>query len=291
MYPVTAGGGGGAASQSANLTQGTMVYGFFLDGHDAQQPVIMGVLGYNQTSFSPVERYISDTCNKGQPFDGYGPEDKIPLTHIKESPEEVIDPVTKEPSSGPSEKVNQPGSPTSTITKASAVSEDVADTASKLEKEDSEDPTALKQPQRCNKDDGQQGMKTEIMKHMREIQRLQSLADGWVAAVNGKVEGVQERIQKIIESLTSKIVGFVKSVINKVRGFAIRTIENLSKDAYTLVFPNQDQKLNQAQNKIMDTLSCLFDKIIAGLMDLVGGILGDVSEQVPSIQLNVSSVE
>ena len=279
MYPVTAGGGGGAASQSANLTQGTMVYGFFLDGHDAQQPVIMGVLGYNQTSFSPVERYISDTCNKGQPFDGYGPEDKIPLTHIKESPEEVIDPVTKEPSSGPSEKVNQPGSPTSTITKASAVSEDVADTASKLEKEDSEDPTALKQPQRCNKDDGQQGMKTEIMKHMREIQRLQSLADGWVAAVNGKVEGVQERIQKIIESLTSKIVGFVKSVINKVRGFAIRTIENLSKDAYTLVFPNQDQKLNQAQNKIMDTLSCLFDKIIAGLMDLVGGILGDVSEQ------------
>ena len=29
----------------------------------------------------------------------------------------------------------------------------------------------------------------------------------------------------------------------------------------------------------MDTLSCLFDKIIAGLMDLVGGILGDVSEQ------------
>ena len=279
MYPVTAGGGGGAASQSANLTQGTMVYGFFLDGHDAQQPVIMGVLGYNQTSFSPVERYISDTCNKGQPFDGYGPEDKVPMTHVKESPEEVIDPVTKEPSSGPSEKLNQPGSPTSSILKSSAIGEDVADTASKLEKEDSEDPTALKQPQRCNKDDGQQGMKTEIMKHMREIQRLQSLADGWVAAVNGKVEGVQERIQKIIESLTSKIVGFVKSVINKVRGFTIRTIENLSKDAYTLVFPNQDQKLNQAQNKIMDTLSCLFDKIIAGLMDLVGGILGDVSEQ------------
>lgn len=279
MYPVTAGGGGGAASQSANLTQGTMVYGFFLDGHDAQQPVIMGVLGYNQTAFSPVERYISDTCNKGQPFDGYGPEDKVPMTHVKESPEEVIDPVTKEPSSGPSEKLNQPGSPTSSILKSSAIGEDVADTASKLEKEDSEDPTALKQPQRCNKDDGQQGMKTEIMKHMREIQRLQSLADGWVAAVNGKVEGVQERIQKIIESLTSKIVGFVKSVINKVRGFTIRTIENLSKDAYTLVFPNQDKTLNQAQNKVMDLLSCLFDKIIAGLMDLVGGILGDVSEQ------------
>ena len=280
MYPVTAGGGGGAASQSANLTQGTMVYGFFLDGHDAQQPVIMGVLGYNQTAFSPVERYISDTCNKGQPFDGYGPEDKVPMTHVKETPEEVIDPVTKKPSSGPSEKVNQPGSPTASVIKSSAIGEDVADTASSLEKEDSEDPSALKQPSRCNKDDGQQGMKTEIMKHMREIQRLNSLAQGWVAAVNGEIEGIQERINKIIDSLTQKIVGFVKSIVNKVRGFAIRTIENLSKDAYTLVFPNQDQKLNQAQNKVMDLLSCLFDKIIAGLLDLIGGILGDVSSKI-----------
>ena len=279
MYPVTAGGGGGAASQSANLTQGTMVYGFFLDGHDAQQPVIMGVLGYNQTSFSPVERYITDTCNKGQPFDGYGPEDKVPMTHIKESPEEVIDPVTKQPSSGPSEKVNQPGAPSSSVLKSSAIAEDVADTASKLEKEDSEDPSSLKQPQRCNKDDGQQGMMTEIMKHMREIQRLNALAQGWVAAVNGEVEGVQERINKIIDSLTLKIVGFVKSIINKVRGFTIRTVENLAKDAYTLVFPNQDQKLNQAQNMVMDLLSCLFDKIIAGLLALIGGILGDVAEQ------------
>ena len=47
MYPVTAGGGGRASSQTANLTQGTWVFGFFIDGENAQQPVIMGCLGYN----------------------------------------------------------------------------------------------------------------------------------------------------------------------------------------------------------------------------------------------------
>ena len=58
MYPVTAGGGGGAASQSANLTQGTMVYGFFLDGHDAQQPVIMGVLGYQAPTITSFRIWV-----------------------------------------------------------------------------------------------------------------------------------------------------------------------------------------------------------------------------------------
>jgi hypothetical protein len=47
MYPVTAGGGQGASSQTPNLRQGNMVFGFFLDGQEQQVPVIMGVLGNN----------------------------------------------------------------------------------------------------------------------------------------------------------------------------------------------------------------------------------------------------
>ena len=36
MYPVTAGGGGRGSSQSANITQGTFVFGWFLDGEDVR---------------------------------------------------------------------------------------------------------------------------------------------------------------------------------------------------------------------------------------------------------------
>jgi hypothetical protein len=53
MYPVTAGGGQAGASQTPNLRQGNMVFGFFLDGQEQQVPVIMGVLGNNaQTRLS-----------------------------------------------------------------------------------------------------------------------------------------------------------------------------------------------------------------------------------------------
>ena len=47
MLPVTAGVSGGAIS-APNLRLGDFVQGYFLDGEDAQQPVIMGVIGYNQ---------------------------------------------------------------------------------------------------------------------------------------------------------------------------------------------------------------------------------------------------
>ena len=48
MLPVTAGAGSGGASQSPNLRQGNFVHGFFLDGEDAQHPIITGVFGYNE---------------------------------------------------------------------------------------------------------------------------------------------------------------------------------------------------------------------------------------------------
>ena len=54
MYPVTAGGGTGAKLETANLRQGMFVFGFFMDGEDGQQPVIMGVVGTNSHTASDV---------------------------------------------------------------------------------------------------------------------------------------------------------------------------------------------------------------------------------------------
>ena len=66
MYPVTGGGGQAKAGGTANLRQGNMVFGFFLDGQDQQVPVIMGVLGNNAQT--PLATQIgSDTVTNTQP--------------------------------------------------------------------------------------------------------------------------------------------------------------------------------------------------------------------------------
>ena len=71
MYPVTAGALSGSAGETPNLRKGNFVYGFFLDGEDAQQPVIMGVVGYNQyTSIVKNE----NKCMPFVPFLGYSKE-------------------------------------------------------------------------------------------------------------------------------------------------------------------------------------------------------------------------
>ena len=66
MLPVTAGVSGGGQG-TPNLRQGDFVQGFFLDGEDGQQPVIVGVLGYNQ--YTAVMKNIPDTGFL--PFSGY----------------------------------------------------------------------------------------------------------------------------------------------------------------------------------------------------------------------------
>ena len=73
MYPVTAGGGGRGNYESSALVAGTFVFGFFLDGDDAQQPVIMGCLGYNDyaqtmTTLSERRPFV--------PYSGYSVKDR-----------------------------------------------------------------------------------------------------------------------------------------------------------------------------------------------------------------------
>ena len=50
MYPVTAGAYLQASGQTPMIRQGNIVFGFFLDGPEQQQPVIMGVMGNNSQS-------------------------------------------------------------------------------------------------------------------------------------------------------------------------------------------------------------------------------------------------
>ena len=47
MYPVTAGGYQTNSGETPNIRQGNIVFGFFLDGSEKDQPIIMGVLGNN----------------------------------------------------------------------------------------------------------------------------------------------------------------------------------------------------------------------------------------------------
>ena len=68
MYPVTAGGGQMNSWMSSNLRQGTMVFGFWMDGKDMQVPIIMGCLGNNaQTALGTKIGKVDNSVTNTQP--------------------------------------------------------------------------------------------------------------------------------------------------------------------------------------------------------------------------------
>ena len=73
MYPITACGGQRGARQTPNISQGNFVFGFFMDGQDQQQPVIMGILGNNaQTQLATeIVSDVSDTQPGNLGFGGW----------------------------------------------------------------------------------------------------------------------------------------------------------------------------------------------------------------------------
>ena len=121
---------------------------------------------------------------------------------------------------------------------------------------------------------------TDVRKSIKKIQRLQSLSNGWVTYVNGEIGDLQADIDREYGELTKKITRYVKSTINKVRGYTINKINAEAKKAYYLAFPNQDSKINKAQNTVMDTVSCLFDKVVSGLIGLIGGAIRELANKI-----------
>ena len=271
MLPVTAGGGTGGASQSVSLHQGTFVYGFFLDGEDAQQPVIMGILGYNQYTQVPK----SAPSARLLPFDGkygIGSDDKVPTQNIRETPSAAKE-AGGQAAVVPSPKVDAPKPSTSGLIITCAQSESLTDICSKNQKDDGEKSSAIPKTQRCDKQSGMAGISVEVLNALQSIQEISAKATGWAAAVNGKIDTIQAEIDSKVEMLTKKVSEFVKWIINEIRSYTIEKIQNTAKDLYYLVFPNKRPKILEAQKKGMDLVSCLIDKIIGGLIGLIGAAI------------------
>ena len=66
LLPATAGSGGAGVYRSTRLTPGDSVFGFFLDGDDAQLPVILGIFGRASTP-TPLGPYTRPFV----PYTGY----------------------------------------------------------------------------------------------------------------------------------------------------------------------------------------------------------------------------
>lgn len=293
MYPVTAGSGGGTTSESATIRQGNFVFGFFLDGEEGQVPVIMGIIGYNQ--YTAVMRNVPPV--PFLPFDGYEKLDRRAQNAIKEVNEKPAAIQVKPPGTtggGSPEKLTAPGTTPSQASPSTAnpnagqetMTTDVVGqnqgkhlAVDKSQELDAAIATHQSKVRRCGPNQ-MKGIQLDIKNLTQKIELINRDVQKWGNEQKELINTKQEKIQKAMDEATKFVSEKVKWVIKELRKNTIEKVNNAVKDTYFLFFPNERPKVKKAQDKALQGISCLFDKIIKGLHKLVGGFLKDLVSKI-----------
>ena len=274
MYPVTAGGGSGGSSQSANIRQGTFVFGFFLDGQDAQNPIIMGVLGYN--SYTNVTKSIPPVGFI--PFDGHG-ENSVAEFNVKEKPEVPPANQTGTPSQAAATTATPTGPrPPAAATIKNSVEEGTQTVADKGQLDDGKRKSPIARPDRCEKANVT-GIQKSIQNTIKDIEDLQGKLTKWENAATGKLNAINQEIQKKIANAAKDISKFVKDIIGAIRQYVTEKTNNIMKDIYYALFPNERPNAQKGVKKAVSTLYCMFNKIISNLLKMIGRFLAQILDR------------
>jgi len=265
MLPVTAGVSGGGQG-TPNLRRGDFVQGFFMDGEDGQQPVIIGVLGYNQ--YTAVMKNIPDTGFI--PFSGYTVKDQVPQYAL---------PTVEEEAKGVAEDVDLSKTNNKKVLESNVAQAGRDDGASLEQKKNEEKPNTVTKESRCEKAPVG-AIQTKAKNMIAEIQRVKKTKTDWMTKVSTKIDNVEAEIDKITDNAIKDITVDVKKITQGIQENALNKVnESLSK-TYDKVFPSQLGELKNKVEEANDELACAFKNIMKNLTGMVGGFLKQMIDKV-----------
>lgn len=268
MYPVTAGGGGRGSSQNANITQGTFVFGWFMDGEDAQLPIIMGVLGHND--YTAVMREVSPT--RFIPFSGYPEQD--PVHGSERSTLQVRgkqgggtpanNQVTRQDNAEGDSTNNQ----LTESAQVGASSEIIADAVP-------EPKEPLPVTSECEKAPTN-AMIVQLTNVMKEIQRINQMIYDAQAAITAGVADAQAYIDNLIKKATNAVSAAMKWIFTEIEKFVLNKLNFVIRNTFSIIPPDLKENLRLAVEASNDVIACLFKRLINELPGMIGGFLGDL---------------
>jgi len=269
MMPVTAGSGGGQFAQSANIKQGDVVVGFFLDGDDAQIPMIMGSFG--KTQYTPTNGYTSPFV----PFTGHTNEaSKVP-TQVLASTESTGQGNTNQPTprSGLSEKQVSK-------LKASGSSTEAVEGI----------PTAngivVKYGHPCDEGD----FVSSVTGVLENLSNVLSEGTNFLQDVQQAIKKIQNLVQglvgKLFRKLYDKLIPLIKEGLEKLYSSVFKsTLESIG-DIPGASDIAESAGLD-AQELMLAPVNELQNQILCGAGKVVLGIIGTITEMVESTVMQI----
>jgi hypothetical protein len=256
VMPVTAGSGLGGFYDTPALSSGSVVTGFFLDGMAGQEPYIDGVL-INSNNEVPKEQpkdeigglqLFNQTYKEGSPETGaFVPTNLIGTQEYWKVIQSIGD------------KINLGDGAIQAWTEQDL---------------DRKKPTPLASP--CKTDNSPfKGIQTTIKNLLNDIQNYDTIAE----IFGGGNPNREAFIQKILDIATGDIVGYVKNLFDSIRGYAYTVIADEAKKRMPFLFPSEIPEFTQKVNEGNNILSCLFNKLVRQLPNLIRNILSGLLDK------------
>ena len=275
MYPVTAGSGDAGASHTSNITQGTFVFGFFLDGEDAQQPVIMGCIGYNE--YQEVMEKVPAIGFK--PF--YGLDKKKPGGgETKESQSQTLVQVTAEQgatdtSQGQTtneDQVTGPAAHKHTLTTSNA--------------DEAESPEAVVEkaiPSANPQDLPIKNIQKALQRAIQTIEKAKRSVRELGEEQKDRIEDLQNLINAKIDEATNFVAAAIKYVYQLVEEQVFNKMDLMFKQVFSAAKPSESEKVKTTQSQVMDKMACFFRKLFGGLIGMVRNFIADAVTKIVNV--------
>jgi hypothetical protein len=298
----------GGTGKTLDLKGGETCFGFFLDGDDAQQPVVLGLLHRSDgvKNLISEDNVKSDMSSGFKPFTGH-PGNKVKATQLEARQNKEIDQTTT------TEQRNEQSAETSPIPPSLAYTSNI---------DLGLDATGV--PLNSISWDNTKGFTTNInvfdpklnlfgdklVCQAQSTYGIEKKCDRTYISVNGcennligqitqglqdfiaVTNGLDQYLGTFIDPVLNEIVdignsikncarqigGIVKLIINNLRNTIFKCITWAFRKLVALKVPLSQQKIIlEAMKKYLDIIFCILEKLPGGIIDYIEGLLGDLA--------------
>ena len=262
LMEATGGNGMGGQSKTFQMEGGETCVGFFMDGEDGQQPVIIGLLHRHANVKSSIDQKTIDAEQSSQFKNAplyIG--NNVPTTNRLRPTTTPISPATASTGIGATTDKKIPSTYLTGISNGQANVEIKGTNISR-------------KPSNCGND--LIGSITRILQDfIAGISILENAFGQFVDPILNKIVDVTSQIQNV----ASQIGGIIKLIINSIRSGIFKCIVSLFKKFLALLFktdptsPVTGPIAKKATKTILDQLFCIFENLIDEIIDFVVNML------------------
>ena len=284
MLDPSFGSAQGGVGGTVNLKGGETCFGFFLDGDDAQQPVVIGLL-YRSDGVNNLvseELIAKEKSSAFKPFTGH-PGNVIPATQRSSRADKPIDPenpFTQTPPLSQTDLVNLAFNSNIGFTTSTFNSNEIKfpqygdriifDSASLWKVAKVADIT-LTIPNGC-----QNNLIGQITQALQDFMAVTNGLDKYLHTYTDPVLNEIADITNIIRNTARSITGVVKLIINNLRNTIFKAISWAFRKLVGKLPPPVQTVFLEAMKKILDSIFCILDNLPASIFNSVQGLLGDL---------------